>query len=250
MGLRTKCADVRPLLGVYLTGAITPADRPVVLRHLASCEWCREELTGLAGLPGLLRRPSVRDAAGATLLEEVPLSRLLSGMAMRRRRRRWVAAAAAVVLAAGTATGWALSSGAARPVATSSVNVLLPETVGDVTVLADTEGYTLYWFASDTAGKSNCNGACARSWPPVLAPAAASAGVPGTLGTIRRSDGSLQVTYNGHPLYTAAVDQVPGLAKGNDVRASGGLWYEVRLAGAAPGASPSGSYGYLTGAWR
>jgi predicted lipoprotein with Yx(FWY)xxD motif len=246
---------------VYLTGAITPADRPVVLRHLASCEWCREELAGLAGLPGLLRRPSVRDAAepasgssGASAGSsgafagssgKVPLSRLLSGMAMRRRRRRrWVAAAAAVVLAAGAVAGWTLSGGGVRPVAAaSSVTVLLPETIGDVTVLADTEGYTLYWFASDTAGKSNCDGACARSWPPVLAPVAASAGVPGTLGTIRRSDGSLQVTYNGHPLYTAAVDRVPGLAKGNDVRASGGLWYEVRLAGAAPAARPSSSYG-------
>lgn len=167
-------------------------------------------------------------------------------MAMRRRRRRRrVAAAAAVVLAAGAAAGWALSGGGVRPVAAaSSVNVLLPETIGDVTVLADTEGYTLYWFASDTPGKSNCYGACAASWPPVLAPAAASGGVPGTLGTIRRSDGSLQVTYNGHPLYTAAADKVPGLAKGNDVRDSGGLWHEVRLAGAARGASPSSSYGY------
>jgi predicted lipoprotein with Yx(FWY)xxD motif len=167
-------------------------------------------------------------------------------MAMRRRRRRRrVAAAAAVVLAAGAAAGWVLSGGGVRPVAAaSSVNVLLPETIGDVTVLADTEGYTLYWSASDTPGKSNCYGACAVSWPPVLAPAAASGGVPGTLGTIRRSDGSLQVTYNGHPLYTAAVDKVPGLAKGNDVRDSGGLWHEVRLAGAAPGASPSSSYGY------
>lgn len=232
---------------MYLTGSIAPADRSVVLRHLASCEWCREELAGLAGLPGLLRRPSVQAAAGpaSSSAALAPLSRVLSGrVTRRRRRRRWVVAAAAVVLAAAAATGWALRSGAgsARPVA--SVNVLVPETVGDVTVLADAEGYTLYWFASDTTGKSNCYGACTRSWPPVIAPVTVGAGVPGALGTIRRSDGSEQVTYNGHPLYTAAVDKVPGWAKGNDVRDSGGLWHEVRLAGTAPAASPSSSYGH------
>jgi anti-sigma factor RsiW len=89
---------------VYVTGAIAPADRPVVLRHLASCERCRDELAGLAGLPGLLRRPSVQAAAeapgaaaeatsgaghrGADRLAR--LSRLLSGTALWRRRHRWV----------------------------------------------------------------------------------------------------------------------------------------------------------------
>jgi anti-sigma factor RsiW len=94
---------VRALLGVYVTGAIAPADRPVVLRHLASCERCRDELAGLAGLPGLLRRPSVQAAAegaapeaaargaaarGADRLARV--RRLLGGMALRWRRHRWV----------------------------------------------------------------------------------------------------------------------------------------------------------------
>ncbi len=60
-----ECDGVRPLLGVYLTGAIAPADRAVLTRHLASCEQCREELAGLAGLPGLLRRPPVQAAAEA-----------------------------------------------------------------------------------------------------------------------------------------------------------------------------------------
>ncbi len=56
---------VRALLGVYLTGAIAPADRAVLTRHLACCEQCRGELAGLAGLPGLLRRPPVQAAAEA-----------------------------------------------------------------------------------------------------------------------------------------------------------------------------------------
>src|SRR6476646_3018257 len=57
------CAGVRPQLGVYLTGAIAPADRVVVVRHLAACDGCRAELAGLAGLPALLRRPPVQAAA-------------------------------------------------------------------------------------------------------------------------------------------------------------------------------------------
>src|SRR5436190_6533524 len=59
------CAGIRPLLGVYLTGAIDPADRAVVVRHLAACAGCRAELAGLAALPGLLRRPPVHAAAQA-----------------------------------------------------------------------------------------------------------------------------------------------------------------------------------------
>src|SRR5690348_15663192 len=56
------CAGVRPQLGVYLTGAIAPADRVVVVRHLTACAGCRAELAGLAGLPALLRRPPVQAA--------------------------------------------------------------------------------------------------------------------------------------------------------------------------------------------
>ncbi|MFY9927037.1 MAG: zf-HC2 domain-containing protein, partial [Streptosporangiaceae bacterium] len=58
-----ECAGIRSQLGVYVIGAISPEDRAVVVRHLAACEPCREELAGLAALPGLLRRPSARDAA-------------------------------------------------------------------------------------------------------------------------------------------------------------------------------------------
>src|SRR5205823_9879961 len=57
------CASVRSQLGVYLTGSILPADRAVVVRHLASCPACRSELADLAGLPGLLRRPACQAAA-------------------------------------------------------------------------------------------------------------------------------------------------------------------------------------------
>ena len=59
------CAGIRPQLGVYLTGAIAPADRVIVVRHLSACADCRAELSGLAALPALLRRPPVRAAAQA-----------------------------------------------------------------------------------------------------------------------------------------------------------------------------------------
>jgi len=86
--------------------------------------------------------------------------------------------------------------------------------IGGVTVLANAKGYTLYWFAPDTPAKSNCNRGCAAYWPPVTGTPAADPGVPGKLGTIRRSDGTTQATYNGHPLYTYIGDNAPGQAHG------------------------------------
>ena len=116
-------------------------------------------------------------------------------------------------------------------------------------MLTSAKGFTLYWFAPDTATKSNCNGSCATYWPPVKGAATAGAGVTGKLGTITRSDGSTQATYNGHPLYTYVSDTAPGQAKGNGLNVSGGVWHEVTVSGAAaPAASTAhsskGGYGY------
>jgi predicted lipoprotein with Yx(FWY)xxD motif len=85
----------------------------------------------------------------------------------------------------------------------------------------------LYWFAPDTGTKSACYGSCASYWPPVTGPLTAGPGVHGTLGTIQRTDGSTQETYNGHPLYTYAGDSAPGQANGNNLNLNGGLWHEV-----------------------
>jgi predicted lipoprotein with Yx(FWY)xxD motif len=106
------------------------------------------------------------------------------------------------------------------------------------------KGFTLYWFAPDTMTKSNCNGSCAQIWPPVKGPAIAGPGVTAKLGTITRSDGSTQTTYNGHPLYTYTADTAPGQANGNGINASGGVWHEVTASGsAAPASNPSSSSG-------
>jgi predicted lipoprotein with Yx(FWY)xxD motif len=177
-------------------------------------------------------------------------------------RIRWLAptglaAAALVVAACGSSSSSAPSSAAsASPAsgassAAASGAALKAVKVGGVAVLTNAGGFTLYWFAPDTSTKSNCNGTCAHYWPPVKGPATAGTGVTGTLGVIKRSDGSTQATYNGHPLYTYVGDTKPGQAKGNGLNLSGGIWHEVTVTGAgvSGGSSPSsssgsGGYGY------
>jgi predicted lipoprotein with Yx(FWY)xxD motif len=147
-------------------------------------------------------------------------------------------AAAAVVLAACGSSGTSSTStgaGAGSP-AGAGAGSLKTAAVGGVTVLTGAGGFTLYSFAPDTPVKSNCNGTCAQSWPPVQGPARAS-GVAGTFGTIKRSDGSVQATFDGHPLYTFAGDTAPGQARGNGLNAAGGVWHEVATSGTAAAGS-------------
>jgi predicted lipoprotein with Yx(FWY)xxD motif len=159
-----------------------------------------------------------------------------------------VAAAAAVLAACSSSAASSTGSSTSTPTSTSSpaaatAGSLKTATIGGATVLTNAKGFTLYYFAPDTPTKSNCNGTCAQNWPPVTGPAAAS-GVTGTFGTITRSDGSAQATFDGHPLYTFVGDTAPGQASGNGLNAAGGLWHEVTTSGTAPaGSSSSGSGG-------
>ena len=123
------CRDIRHALGVYVLGAIDPAERTMVDAHLSSCPECREELASLAGLPALLRRIPVgeaqqladddlEDLPGTEMPSDQMLRSLLGRTTRARQARRWrgLAAAAAVVLVAGAAgaVGWgALHHGAA-----------------------------------------------------------------------------------------------------------------------------------------
>ena len=157
-------------------------------------------------------------------------------------------AAAAAILAACSSSGTSAAGGSSTssPAAVTAGS-LKTATIGGATVLTTSKGFTLYSFAPDTSTKSNCNGTCAQNWPPVKGPATAS-GVKGTFGTIKRSDGSTQATFDGHPLYTFVGDTAPGQAKGNGLNAAGGLWHEITTSGAAAPASTSspsgGGYGY------
>lgn len=247
------CAGIRPQLGVYLTGAIAPADRVVLVRHLAACDGCRAELAGLAGLPALLRRPPVQAAAQDPSADNTepdntvayyPVAgypdaggmreRLVRRVVRHRRRRRWLLVAAAFVLVVAAGAGWALHLlGPSAPGPQAEATILQTRTIGDVTVLTDDEGYTLYWFGPDSANKSACQGSCARSWPPVTGPATWGPGVTGTIGAIVRPGGMLQATYEGHPLYTTTADTGPGQTKGNGVWSHGGEWHEVTVPGRA-----------------
>jgi predicted lipoprotein with Yx(FWY)xxD motif len=113
----------------------------------------------------------------------------------------------------------------------ASSTALKTAKIGGVSVVTNAKGFTLYSFAPDTATTSKCNGACAQIWPPVTGPATAGAGVTGQLGTITRSDGSKQATYNGHPLYTYTADTAPGQANGNGINVNGGVWHEITASG-------------------
>jgi predicted lipoprotein with Yx(FWY)xxD motif len=161
-------------------------------------------------------------------------------------------AAAAAVLAACSSSGTSSTSGSTSDSGTSSpaaatAGSLKTANIGGVRVLTNAKGLTLYSFAPDTPTASRCNGTCAQNWPPVQGPATAP-GVTGPFGTIKRSDGSTQATFDGHPLYTFVGDTAPGQAKGNGLNAFGGLWHEV-TSGSAPAASSSsgsgaGGHGY------
>jgi predicted lipoprotein with Yx(FWY)xxD motif len=177
-------------------------------------------------------------------------------------RNRWLvpvgAVAATLVIAAcgssSSSTGGSGGSGGSgsSPAASGSGAALATMKVGGATLLTNAKGFTLYWFVPDTSTASNCNGSCAKYWPPVLGPATAGSGVKGTLGTITRSNGATQATWDGHPLYTYVGDTAPGMAKGNGLNLSGGVWHEIVLTGkAAPAPKPThsassggGGYGY------
>ncbi len=117
-----------------------------------------------------------------------------------------------------------------QPVATGP-DVLKARSIGGVNLLTDSKGLTLYWFAPDTSTKSACYGSCAAYWPPVTGTPSAGTGVTGTLGTITRTDGTKQATYDGHPLYTYIGDSAPGQASGNNLNLNGGLWHDVPITG-------------------
>jgi len=138
-----------------------------------------------------------------------------------------VAAASVVALALLFA---ALATPKTQPVATGP-DVLKARDVGGVNLLTNAKGLTLYWFAPDTSSKSVCYGSCAAYWPPVTGDPSAGPGVTGTLGTISRTDGTTQATYDGHPLYTYIGDSAPGTASGNNINLNGGLWHDLPLTG-------------------
>jgi predicted lipoprotein with Yx(FWY)xxD motif len=120
-----------------------------------------------------------------------------------------------------------------------------------MTFLTDGNGHAVYLWVKDTGDASQCSGACAGAWPPVTGTPTAGGSVKASdLGTITRSDGTKQVTYDGHPLYYFAGDSAAGQANGQGSDSFGAKWWLVSPAGAdvtatvsgfTPGSSGSGS---------
>lgn len=101
-------------------------------------------------------------------------------------------------------------------------------------ILVDSKGITLYDFPPDKGTTSVCYGACAALWPPLITKGKPVAG-PGVraslLGTTKRKDGKLEVTYNGHPLYYFVSDRKPGQTTGQGLNQFGGPWWVISPAG-------------------
>jgi predicted lipoprotein with Yx(FWY)xxD motif len=103
-------------------------------------------------------------------------------------------------------------------------------------ILVDAQGHTLYLFQADSTDKSTCFGACAVAWPPLRVsgkPAVGTGLTASKVGTITRSDGKPQVTYNGHPVYLYQADQQAGQTSGQGINAFGGGWFVMSAAGNA-----------------
>jgi len=171
-------------------------------------------------------------------------------------RTRVVLPAAAVLMSAlvlaacGSGSG---DSGVAAPKTTTGA----PATIGPAktslgTILVDSQARTVYLFKGDVGTRSACSGACAQAWPPLLAhgrPRIGSGAKASLIGTVRRSDGTVQVTYNGHPLYRFAQDHKPGDVAGQGLTAFGAQWFTLSAAGNQLTSSPprpggSGPAGY------
>jgi predicted lipoprotein with Yx(FWY)xxD motif len=176
-----------------------------------------------------MRNPSVKRMS--------PAARLAAGVG---------GAAAVALLAAACASGSTTSSTGAVPASPAGASSsaggsgsgstgITTATSSGSTFLTDSSGRAVYLWVKDTGGTSACSGACTGAWPPVMASGTVTASggaMSSALGTITRSDGSKQVTYDGHPLYYYSGDSGSGSASGQGSDSFGAKWWLV---------SPSGS---------
>ena len=139
---------------------------------------------------------------------------------------------AALVVATASLTGAAVAF--AGPQQTAGTATVTTHASRFGKVLFDGSGRTLYLFKRDKSSRSTCSGACAKAWPPFLttkAPRARAGARAGLLGTTKRADGTVQVTYAGHPLYYYVNDRRPGQILCQNVAEFGGTWLVVSPAG-------------------
>jgi predicted lipoprotein with Yx(FWY)xxD motif len=164
---------------------------------------------------------------------------------MTRSRPIHLLASAAVIPLVALAVA-ACGGGGAATAATPKTSTGASATIGVAktslgSTLVNSTGRTLYLFKADVGTKSACTGACATAWPPLLAtgkPLAGTGLTASKLGTITRSGGSQQVTYNGHPVYEFIKDQKPGQTTGQGVTAFGAAWFALSPSGSQISATP------------
>lgn len=162
-----------------------------------------------------------------------PLSALAAGGAL-------IAVAVAGIGPSGgaaTAASPSSSSSAGQPTATAAAAATISTRRTDLgTILVDSKGRTLYLWVADKGKTSTCSGACATAWPPALTsgkPKAGKGAKASLLGTTKRKDGKLQVTYHGHPLYRFIQDKAAGDTAGQGSEGFGAYWWVVAPSGKA-----------------
>jgi predicted lipoprotein with Yx(FWY)xxD motif len=142
-------------------------------------------------------------------------------------------ASSGTAAAAGQGSGYGAMSSTPAPAAAGRLAVA---DHGLGRMLVDGSGRSLYLFKADKTTQSTCSGGCAQVWPPVTDAASVKAG-PGVeaklVGTSKRADGTMQVTYAGHPLYLYAGDGAAGQVNGQGIDGFGALWWAVAPDGAA-----------------
>lgn len=153
-------------------------------------------------------------------------------MSFNARNRTLLGAFASVSVALGVGTVGIAMATSGRPAAAAShvaIGVKHNQSLGRI-LYAGPKHLTVYAFARDHRGHSSCTGACTKGWPPVTTngkPRAVAGANAADLGTITRSNGSKQATYDGHPVYFFAGDQTGSTASGQRVSAFGGRWYVI-----------------------
>ncbi|HWF15668.1 MAG TPA: hypothetical protein VG244_05760 [Acidimicrobiales bacterium] len=153
-------------------------------------------------------------------------------------RRTALIVPAALLLSALTfaacGNGGGVTTLSSPPTTDASLTLTLQRSPGGP-ILATGDGNTLYDFAPDTATHSAClNDGCIFQWPPLVVqgPVRVGKGLdPSLVGTLKRPDGSSQVSYGGHPLYTYNLDVTPGMVMGQAIDQDGGLWYVINARG-------------------
>ncbi len=153
--------------------------------------------------------------------------------------------AAMLVLAACGHSSTPTSSKGTPKSASTTVGVTTIGSLGQV--LDNSKGLTLYHLTTESGGKIQCTGSCASVWPPMLVSGdvpSAPTGLSGTLGTIKRPDGTTQLTFDGMPLYTYSGDSATGQANGQGVQ---GVWFAVTASGSSSSGGSGGGYGSGSG---